>query len=47
LDEGIDNTFVPDEGHRGLGEIIGVRLEIEVLSLAVDSSEDFRWRIQG
>jgi ferredoxin len=31
----------------GLGEIIGVRLEIEVLSLAVDSSGDFQWRIQG
>jgi hypothetical protein len=36
-----------DEGNCGLGEIIGVRPETEVLSLAVDSSADFRWRIQG
>jgi hypothetical protein len=43
----IDDTFVPDKGNFGLGEIIGVRPEIEVLSLAVDSSADFRWRIQG
>jgi hypothetical protein len=31
----------------GPGEIIGVRLEIEVVSQAVDSSADFPWRIQG
>jgi hypothetical protein len=47
LYKGIDDLFVPDEGNCGLGEIIGVRPEIEVLSPAVDSLADFRWRIQG
>jgi hypothetical protein len=41
LDEGIDNTFVLDQSNRGLAEIIGVRPEFEVLSLAADSSADF------
>jgi hypothetical protein len=47
LDERIDDTFALDESNSSLGEIIGVRPEIEVLSLAVDSSADFPWRIQG
>jgi hypothetical protein len=47
FDEGIDDTLVPDEGNCCLGKIIGVRPEIEVLSLAIDSSADFQWRIQG
>jgi hypothetical protein len=47
LDEGIDDTFVQDEGNCSPGEIMGVRPEIEVLSLAVGSSADFRSRIQG
>jgi hypothetical protein len=47
LYEGVDHTFVPDEGNCGLGEIVGVPPEVEVLSLVVDSSADFRLRIQG
>jgi hypothetical protein len=35
----IGDTFVPDEG---LGEVIGVRPEVEVVSRAADSGEDFR-----
>src|SRR5579859_5782147 len=35
------------DGQSQRGRIIDVRPEIEVLSLALDSSVDSRWRIQG
>jgi hypothetical protein len=47
LYESIDATLVADESKCGLVEIISVHPEIEVSSLAVDSSADFRSRIQG